>query len=116
MAAERILITGAGGFVGQALVRALAGTRSIVATDRAGLDDLTMPGVTAMPGEIDDPALVAALTAEPLAAIIHLATIPGGAAEADPALAAKINVAAPGERRDPFLDHRLVRAGSRLRG
>jgi nucleoside-diphosphate-sugar epimerase len=95
MAAERILITGAGGFVGQALVRALAGTRSIVATDRAGLDDLTMPGVTAMPGEIDDPALVAALTAEPLAAIIHLATIPGGAAEADPALAAKINVAAP---------------------
>ena len=95
MAAERILITGAGGFVGQALVRALAGTRPIVATDRAGLDCADLPGVTALPGEIDDPALVAALTAEPLAGIIHLATIPGGAAEADPALAARINVAAP---------------------
>jgi nucleoside-diphosphate-sugar epimerase len=95
MAAERILITGAGGFVGQALVRALAGTRPIVATDRAGLDGLALPGVTCVPGEIDDPALVAVLTAEPLAAIIHLATIPGGAAEADPALAARINVAAP---------------------
>lgn len=95
MAAERILITGAGGFVGQALVRALAGMRPIVATDRAGLDCADLPGVTALPGEIDDPALVAALTAEPLAAIIHLATIPGGAAEADPALAARINVAAP---------------------
>ncbi len=95
MAAERILITGAGGFVGQALVRALAGSRPIVATDRTGLDALTLPGVTPMPVEIDDPALVATLTAEPLAAIIHLATIPGGAAEADPALAARINVAAP---------------------
>lgn len=95
MAAERILITGAGGFVGQALVRALAGTRPIVATDRAGLDGADLPGVTTLPGEIDDPALVAALTAQPLAAIIHLATIPGGAAETDPALAARINVAAP---------------------
>lgn len=95
MAAERILITGAGGFVGQALVRALVGTRPIVATDRTGLDCADLPGVTALPGEIDDPALVAALTAEPLAAIIHLATIPGGAAEAEPALAARINVAAP---------------------
>ena len=95
MAAERILITGAGGFVGQALVRALAGTRPVIATDRTGLDFADLPSVTALPGEIDDPALVAALTAEPLAAIIHLATIPGGAAEADPALAARINVAAP---------------------
>jgi nucleoside-diphosphate-sugar epimerase len=95
MAAERILITGAGGFVGQALVRVLAGSRSILATDRAGLDGLALPGVTCVPGEIDDHALVAGLTAEPLAAIIHLATIPGGAAEAEPALAARINVAAP---------------------
>lgn len=95
MAAEHVLITGAGGFVGQALVRALAGTRPILATDRTGLDCADLPGVTALPGEIDDPALVARLTAEPLDAIIHLATIPGGAAEIDPALAARINVAAP---------------------
>ncbi len=90
-----ILVTGAGGFVGQALVRALAGTRPVIATDRTGLDCADLPGVTALPGEIDDPALIARLTAEPLGAIIHLATIPGGAAESDPALAARINVAAP---------------------
>ncbi len=93
--ASPVLITGAGGFVGQALVRALAGTRCVIATDRTGLDCADLPDVTALPGEIDDPALVAQLTAEPLSAIIHLATIPGGAAEAEPALAAKINVAAP---------------------
>lgn len=95
MAAEPILITGAGGFVGGALVRALAGSRPIIATDRTGLDFADLPGVAALPGEIDDPAGIARLTADPLAAIVHLATIPGGAAEADPALAARINVAAP---------------------
>ncbi|WP_164847522.1 NAD-dependent epimerase/dehydratase family protein [Sphingobium algorifonticola] len=95
MAAEPILITGAGGFVGSALMRALAGTRRIIATDRAELDCADLPGITALQGEIDNPALVTAIAAEPLAAIIHLATIPGGAAETDPALAARINVAAP---------------------
>jgi nucleoside-diphosphate-sugar epimerase len=90
-----ILVTGAGGFVGQALVRALAGTRRVIATDRTGLDCAGLPHVIAMPGDIDDPALVGQLTAEPLGAIIHLATIPGGAAEIDSALAARINVAAP---------------------
>lgn len=97
MAAETgpILITGAGGFVGRALVRALAGKGRIIATDRTGLDCADLPDVAAMPGEIDDPALIERLTAEPLAAIIHLATIPGGAAEIDPALATRINVAAP---------------------
>ncbi len=89
-----ILVTGAGGFVGQALVRALAGAKRIIATDRTGLDCGDLPGVIAVTGEIDDPALIARLTAEPLAAIVHLATIPGGAAELDPVLAAHINVAA----------------------
>lgn len=93
--AGSVLVTGAGGFVGRALVRALASRHRIIATDRTGMDCAALPGVNAIPGEIDDPALVARLTAEPLAAIIHLATIPGGAAEADPALAARINLAAP---------------------
>lgn len=97
MAAEagRVLVTGAGGFVGRALVRALAGTRSIITTDCAGMDFGDLPCVTVMTGDIGDPALVRQLAAEPVSAIIHLATIPGGAAEADPALAVRINVAAP---------------------
>lgn len=89
-----ILITGAAGFVGQALVRALAGTRRIIATDRMNFDGSEVAGVTCLAGDLDEPAFMDRLTAEPLAAIIHLATVPGGAAEADPALAARINVAA----------------------
>lgn len=91
---RRVLVTGAGGFVGQALVRALAKGWRVIATDRAEMDFAELPSVTVLPGDLDDPQLIAALTAQPLDAVIHLATIPGGAAEADPALAARINVAA----------------------
>lgn len=90
---KTVLITGAGGFVGRALVRALAGSCDVIATDRAGMDFAEVPGITTLPGDLEDPGLIAALTAQPLDALVHLATIPGGAAEADPALAARINVA-----------------------
>ncbi len=92
--ARTVLVTGAGGFVGSALVRALAGRHAVIATDRTGLSYADLPAVTALSGDLDDPALIARATAQPLDAVIHLATIPGGAAEADPALAARINVAA----------------------
>lgn len=97
MAAEAgpVLVTGAGGFVGRALVRALAGTCAVIATDRAGLEDAAgLAGVTVIEGELTDPAVLARLCEKPLGAVIHLATVPGGAAEADPALAASVNVAA----------------------
>lgn len=91
---RHVLVTGAGGFIGQALVRALASGWRVVATDRAEMDFAELPNVTVLPGDLDDPTLIAALTAQPLDAVVHLATIPGGAAEADPVLAARINVAA----------------------
>lgn len=91
---RRILVTGAGGFVGHALVRALVGADDIVATDRVGLEISELPSVTALLGNLDNPALIAAVTAEPLDAIVHLATVPGGAAEVEPALSNIVNVGA----------------------
>lgn len=87
----RIAVTGAGGFVGQALVAALADAgASIVATDRAldGLPD----DIEQVAGDIGDPVVRSALLAGGLEALIHLATVPGGAAEADPAESRRINV------------------------
>jgi D-erythronate 2-dehydrogenase len=114
--AGRVLVTGAGGFIGRAVVRALAGSCDVIATDCAGMDFGDLRRVTAMAGGIGDPALVCQLAAEPVSAIIHLATIPGGAAEADPALAARINVAAPMALFDALAAHgnvpRLVFASS----
>lgn len=91
---RQVLVTGAGGFVGQALVPALANRYRVIAVDRAGMDFAALPRVTALPGDLDDQRLIAAATAQPLDAVVHLATIAGGATEANPALAARINVAA----------------------
>ena len=89
-----ILVTGAGGFVGQALVRALANEYRVTATDRAALEFADVRGVVTVEGDLDDPTLIASITAEPCDTVVHLATVPGGAAEADPARAARINVGA----------------------
>ena len=79
----RIVVTGAGGFVGQALIRALGGAHDIVALDTA----LRGGG-----GDITDPAVLAVTFADGCDAVVHLATVPGGAAEGDPALAKRVNV------------------------
>lgn len=106
----RIAVTGAGGFVGQALVTALADAgASIVATDRAldGLPD----DIEQVAGDIGDPAVRSALLAGGLDALIHLATVPGGAAEADPAESRRINVDA---MYDLLLDASAVSPGLRF--
>lgn len=87
----RIAVTGAGGFVGQALVTGMANAGvSIIATDRAldGLPD----DIEQVVGDIGDPAVRSAILAGGPDALIHLATVPGGAAEADPAESRRINV------------------------
>lgn len=95
----RIAVTGAGGFVGAALVKRLAveglrgaGTAaSIVAVDHASPYDPTT-GVERLEGDICSPALLDRLLAEPVDVFFHLAAVPGGAAEADHALGWRVNV------------------------
>ena len=84
----RILITGAGGFVGKAVLALLAEEHEAI-----GLD--TMPGEGGsgwIVGDLSDSKTLACAKELRPDALIHLATVPGGAAEVDPALAWRINV------------------------
>jgi D-erythronate 2-dehydrogenase len=104
-----ILVTGAGGFVGRELVRGLLAAGKAV----TGLDTMAggiAAGARAVVGDLG----VAAVRADALSgveAIIHLATVPGGAAEADPAASRRINVDA---MYDLMLEAAAARPGLRF--
>jgi len=87
----RIVVTGAGGFVGRAIVcRLIARGDTVVAIDSAagGIP----AGVDVVAGDLADSDVRARALAGGLDALIHLATVPGGAAEADPAASRRINL------------------------
>ncbi|WP_334184604.1 NAD-dependent epimerase/dehydratase family protein [Novosphingobium sp.] len=87
----RVIVTGAGGFVGREIVSQLFSRgNDVMALDRVlpGLPD----GVEQVAGDLSDPAVRAEALANGCDAIIHLATVPGGAAEADPVASRRINV------------------------
>jgi nucleoside-diphosphate-sugar epimerase len=87
----RVLVTGAGGFIGAQVVKTLlARGHRVIALDRRL--DVVQDGVTGLEGDLADPALIGrALSFDP-EAVIHLAALPGGAAEQDPALSRRINL------------------------
>ncbi len=85
----RVLVSGAGGFVGSALVEALAGRHEVVALDR---DCSGVRGARTIEGDIASLEVQAAAAAGGVDALIHLATIPGGASEQDPARGWHVNV------------------------
>ena len=107
-----LAITGAAGFVGRAVVRQLEvqhpGVELLLA-DRevAGLDGHEM-----VAGDLSDPAVVAALTAPRVDAVLHLAALPGGAAERNPEASRAINVDVPLALIEAMRGRRLVIAGS----
>jgi nucleoside-diphosphate-sugar epimerase len=82
----RIVVTGAGGFVGRALMSALEGKHDLVALDNM------LSGYPGVEGDLCDPTTLNRAFSGGCDAVVHLATVPGGAAETDPSLAYRVNV------------------------
>lgn len=82
----RVIVTGAGGFVGRALVAQLRGACDVVATD------LALGGIAGVEGDLAEPDVLARVFAKGCDAVIHLATVPGGVAEDDPGRAKRVNL------------------------
>lgn len=96
-----LLITGANGFVGKALARrllteelppGLAGPPLRVTLLDLTFDGPEMPRVRRLPGSIADPEVLARAFEEPVDVVFHLASIPGGMAEQQYALAREVNL------------------------
>ena len=96
----RIAVTGAGGFIGSALVRRLlrAGLPALsdAPIERIEAIDLALPDfedsrVVSRLGGLPDPALESELFASPFDCVFHLAAIPGGAAARDYELGWRVN-------------------------
>ncbi len=87
----RIVITGAGGFVGREIAsRLLERGDQVVGMDTAAGG---IPvGAEVIAGDLADYSVRAKALAGGIDALIHLATVPGGAAEADPAASRRINI------------------------
>lgn len=97
---SRIVLTGAGGFVGQHLLRRLLrngvlGGQRITCITPVDINLPKMPDdarVRAVVGNLTDPAVIAAAFKGGCDVLFHLASVPGGLAERDPALSKAVNV------------------------
>ena len=87
-----VLVTGAGGFVGRELVKSLASAGHEVIACDVECRNLDKFGASRLvEGDIAERSVRRAAIAD-AEAVIHLATVPGGAAEENPQLARSINV------------------------
>ncbi|MBW8637599.1 NAD-dependent epimerase/dehydratase family protein [Hoeflea sp. WL0058] len=98
----RVVITGAGGFVGSALVERLA-TSGGLSPDKPGITELVAvdsvvsgapEGVMVLEGDIRDASVQQSIVEKPCDVIFHLAAVPGGAAARDYDLGWSVNVEA----------------------
>ncbi|MDN4592188.1 UDP-glucose 4-epimerase [Xenophilus aerolatus] len=94
----KVLVTGAGGFIGSRLVDLLVSRGRIGAQAVTGLAlaDQRLPlvpkGAVALEGELGSPEALTRVASFGPDVIFHLAAMPGGAAEADYALGRRVNL------------------------
>jgi len=98
----RILVTGADGFIGRALVARLLsaealpglgdGSREIILLDRGFASRSEGSRVRLVSGDIADPAILREALGSGLDCVFHLASVPGGAAESDFGLGMQANL------------------------
>ena len=95
----RVLVTGAGGFIGRALVqRLLAQGLARRRVGRIVAADLSLQGLPddvrllCVDGSIADAGVLERALADPVDAVFHLASVPGGAAEKAPDLGRRVNL------------------------
>lgn len=99
--AMNVVVTGASGFVGQALVRRLLadgiGGRAVAVLTLLDMrfdDAAPDPRVLRLQGSVADKTLLERAFARPVDVLFHLASVPGGAAERDFALGLSVNLEA----------------------
>jgi nucleoside-diphosphate-sugar epimerase len=83
----RILVTGAAGYIGSALVRALLPGHEVVATDQS-----TPPLGRVVTGNIAYPQFARSLVTREIGAVFHLASLVSGGAEQNFELGTKVNL------------------------
>ncbi len=91
----RAIITGAGGFVGRALVRQLRAAKTfehLTLLDARLADDQQGEDLSRVEGDIADPDVRARAVGEGAEALFHLAGVMGGTAEQDYALSRRVNL------------------------
>jgi nucleoside-diphosphate-sugar epimerase len=89
----RILITGADGFIGRALVQRLfSGGHELVLLDRTFASRFGDAHVRYVAGDLTQHAVLREAVGEGVDLVFHLASVPGGASESDFTLGLRVNL------------------------